>query len=308
MRGRKMTAAAKPAAWLAVLGVAFAAVATGDEVYREAVQKWRQDREERLRAESGWLTLAGLFWLEDGTSTIGTDPASDVVLPEGAGASRAGVIVFEGGQATLRLDPGVGARASGQTLDGPRVMRSDESERPDVVELGPVSFYVIKRGDRYAVRVKDKNSRARREFAGLRWYEVNEGYRVEARWVSYPQPRPLQVPNVLGEIATMPSPGYAEFELGGRTVRLDGVLEDPTSLELFFILRDETSGKQTYGAGRFLYSDLPKQGLVVLDFNKAYNPPCAFTAYATCPLPPKQNWLPVPVEAGEMAYTGPGGH
>jgi len=196
----------------------------------------------------------------------------------------------------------------GESLDGPRVLRSDQSSRPDVVELGPVSFYVIKRGDRYGVRVKDRNSRARREFAGLRWYEVKEGYRVEAKWVSYPHPRPIQVPNVLGEVAAMPSPGYAEFELDGQRVRLDGVLEDPTSLDLFFILRDETSGKETYGAGRFLYSELPKQGRVVLDFNKAYNPPCAFTAYATCPLPPKQNWLPVKVEAGEMAYRGPGGH
>ena len=127
-------------------------------------------------------------------------------------------------------------------------------------------------------------------------------YRVEGRWVSYPEPKPVKVPNVLGQTESMPSPGYAEFTLGGKAVRVDGVLEDPHAEQLFFILRDQTSGKETYGAGRFLYADLPKAGKVVLDFNKAYNPPCAFTPYATCPLPPPQNWMPVRVEAGEMAY------
>jgi len=299
----------KRAALVALLGLGIGAGAPADEAYREAVQKWRQAREERLKADTGWLTLAGLFWLKDGPNTVGADPSSDVVLPGDSGASRAGVIVFDGSQAAFSVAAGVRAKMGGRTLERPRViLRSDASSRPDVVELGPVSFYVIQRGDRYGVRVKDKNAAARRDFVGLSWYDVKESYRVEARWVSYPQPRPLQVPNILGETAAMPSPGYAEFEIGGKTVRLDGVLEDPTSEELFFIMRDQTSGKETYGAGRFLYSDLPKQGRVVLDFNKAYNPPCAFTPYATCPLPPKQNWLPVAVEAGEKAYAGHGGH
>ena len=181
-------------------------------------------------------------------------------------------------------------------------MRPDTSGSPDVLEMGTLTMNVIKRGDRFGIRLKDKNSPVRKGFTGLRWFDIQEDYRVEARWVSYPQPKPVKVPNVLGQTESMPSPGYAEFTLGGKPVRVDGVLEDPHAEQLFFILRDQTSGKETYGAGRFLYADLPKAGKVVLDFNKAYNPPCAFTPYATCPLPPPQNWMPVRVEAGEMAY------
>jgi hypothetical protein len=186
-------------------------------------------------------------------------------------------------------------------------MRPDVAGAPDVLEMGTLSMNVIKRGDKYGIRLKDKNSAVRRGFLGLKWFDVKEDYRVEARFVSYPQPKPVKVPNVLGQSESMPSPGYAEFTLNGKAVKLDGVMEDPQAEQLFFILRDQTSGKETYGAGRFLYADLPKGGKVVLDFNKAYNPPCAFTPFATCPLPPPQNWMPVRVEAGEMAY-GKAGH
>jgi hypothetical protein len=181
-------------------------------------------------------------------------------------------------------------------------LRPDSTGSPDVLEMGALSLTVIERGGRLGIRLKDRNSPVRKAFTGLRWFEIDEDYRVEARWVSHPQPKPVKVPNVLGQTEAMPSPGYAEFTLGGKSVRLDGVLEDPHAEQLFFILRDRTSGKETYGAGRFLYADLPQGGKVVLDFNKAYNPPCAFTPYATCPLPPPQNWMPVRVEAGELAY------
>jgi uncharacterized protein (DUF1684 family) len=167
--------------------------------------------------------------------------------------------------------------------------------------MGTLSLNVIKRGDRHGIRLKDRNSAARRDFTGLKWFDVQEEYRVEARWVSHPQPKPVRVPNVLGQTESMPSPGYAEFTLGGKAVRLDGVLEDPHAEQLFFILRDQTSGKETYGAGRFLYADQKADGTAVLDFNKAYNPPCAFNPYATCPLPPAENTLAVPVRAGEKA-------
>jgi uncharacterized protein (DUF1684 family) len=295
---------------LAGLGLAamLAGPVPGDEAYRESILKWRQAREERLKADGGWLSLAGLFWLKPGENRFGTDPAGEIVLPPGSAPAHAGIFIFDGSKTVLRLASGVTGRVAGQIVTGPRLMQSDAQEHPDVLDMGSLSLYVISRGDRYGIRVKDKNSPVRRGFTGLRWFDVREDYRIEAKWVSYPQPRPLRVPTVLGEATTMPSPGYAEFTLGGQKVRLDGVLEDPSSLELFFILRDLTSGKETYGAGRFLYADLPKQGRIVLDFNKAYNPPCAFTPYATCPLPPKQNWLPVRVEAGEMAYTGPGHH
>jgi len=271
-----------------------------DEAYRAEVQAWRQERETRLKADGGWLTLAGLFWLEEGPNRFGTDPAGDIVLPEGSAPAKTGVFELKGEQVTVALQPGASGRIGGQPVSGAAAMRPDTSGSPDVLEMGTLTMNVIKRGDRYGIRLKDRNSAVRRGFTGLKWFDIRQEYRVEARWVSHPQP--VKVPNVLGRTESMPSPGYAEFTLSGKPVRLDGVLEDPDAEQLFFILRDQTSGKETYGAGRFLYADMPKAGKVVLDFNKAYSPPCAFTPYATCPLPPPQNWMPVRVEAGELAY------
>jgi uncharacterized protein (DUF1684 family) len=279
------------------------AAALADEAYRAEIRKWREDRESRLKADGGWLTLAGLFWLKDGTNRFGTDPTSDIALPQGSAPARAGVFEFAAGRTTARLEPAVQARIGKQRVTGPVVLTPDTSGSPDVLEMGPLSMLVIKRGERYGIRLKDRNSPIRKGFAGLSWFDIREEYRVEARWVSYPEPRPLKVPDVLGQTEPMPNPGYAEFTLNGRPIRLDGVLEEPQAEALFFILRDQTSGKETYGAGRFLYADLPKAGKIILDFNKAYNPPCAFTPYATCPLPPPQNWMPVRVEAGEKAYS-----
>jgi len=287
---------------LALLAAGLASSAAGDEAYRAEVQKWRADREARLKADGGWLTLVGLFWLKEGPSPFGTDPAGDIVLPEGSAPAKAGVFELKSDQVTVTLLPGAIGRIAGKRLSGATTLRPDASGSPDVLEMGTLSMNVIKRGERYGIRLKDKNAAARKGFTGLKWFEVKEDYRVEARWVSYPQPKPVKVPNILGQTEAMPSPGYAEFTLNGKPVRVDGVLESPDAEELFFILRDQTSGKETYGAGRFLYAGLPKGGKVVLDFNKAYNPPCAFTPYATCPLPPPQNWMPVRVEAGEMSY------
>ena len=287
---------------VAAAAAGLASPATADEAYRAEVRKWREEREARLKADGGWLTLAGLFWLKEGKNPFGTDPAGDIVLPEGSAPVKAGVFELKGEQVTVALQPGAHGRIAGKAVSGAVAMRPDTSGSPDVLEMGTLTMNVIKRGDRYGIRLKDKNSPVRKGFTGLKWFDIQEAYRVEARWVSYPQPKPVKVPNVLGQTESMPSPGYAEFTLNGKPVRLDGVLEDPHAEQLFFILRDQTSGKETYGAGRFLYSDLPKAGKVVLDFNEAYNPPCAFTPYATCPLPPPQNWMPVRVEAGEMAY------
>ena len=281
----------------AVLGLAGDGGA--DEAYRATVKKWRDERQARLKADGGWLSVAGLAWLKPGENRFGTDKTAAVVLPAGSAPPLAGVFELKGTETTVRLAEGTQARMAGLPLAGPAVLRPDSG---DVVELGSVSLQVIERGGRVGIRLKDKNAAARREFTGCRWYEVKEGYRIEAKWVAHPEPRPLKVPNILGQTESMPSPGYAEFKVAGTTVRLDGVLETPQSTQLWFILRDQTSGKETYPAGRFLYADLPKAGRVVLDFNKAYNPPCAFTAYATCPLPPPQNWMPVRIEAGELNY------
>ncbi len=161
-------------------------------------------------------------------------------------------------------------------------------------------MFVIRRGPRTAIRLRDIHSKMREEFTALHWYPVKEQYRVLAKFVSYHQPQRIAIPNILGQTESQPSPGYAVFQLMGHSYRLDPILEGD---QLFFIFKDQTSPNTTYGAGRFLYADPPKEGRVVLDFNKAVNPPCAFTPYATCPLPPKQNRLAVRIEAGEMKYS-----
>src|SRR5512143_384524 len=265
-------------AFVAAVLAALAAVATADEAYRAGILKWREQREARLRADDGWLTVAGLFWLHAGDNRFGSDPASEIALPQGSAAARAGTVDLEGRQITLRLEPGVAGRVAGRPVSGPVAMKPDSAGQPDVLELGRLSLFVIERDGRFAVRLRDRQSQARREFTGLRWFDVSEAYRVEARFVRYPRPKPVTVPNVLGSMETLPSPGYAEFAIQKQTVRLDGVLEELDAKQLFFIFRDATSGKETYHSGRFLYSDLPRDGTLTLDFNKAYNPPCAFTA------------------------------
>jgi uncharacterized protein (DUF1684 family) len=233
---------------------------------------------------------------------FGTGPGVDLVLPEGSTAAEAGRFERTGGKVRVSLAEGVEATI-GDVRVREQEMKADVTGAPDVLRLGRLSMHVIARGDRIGIRLKDPMSPRRQAFTGLQWFDVADDYRITARFVPYDKPRMIRVPNVLGDSASMPSPGYASFSLGGQKVRLEGVLEAPDATELFFIIRDQTSGKETYPGGRFFYSALPKDGRIVLDLNKAYSPPCAFTEYATCPLPPRQNWLPVPVRAGEK-YDG----
>jgi uncharacterized protein (DUF1684 family) len=272
-----------------------------DEAYRAGVRKWRAEREARLKADGGWLSVAGLFWLKEGRQTFGSAASNDIVLPASA-PPEAGVFERAGARVEVSLAPGVGASLGGRPVEGgPYAMQPDVSGHPDVLSMGPLTMSVIQRGDRYGIRLRDRDNPARKAFAGLSWFDVDESWRVEARFVPYPEPKAVRVPNVLGQMNEMPSPGAVEFTRDGTTIRLDGVLEEKDADELFFIFRDGTSGKETYGSGRFLYAPLPRAGRIVLDFNKAYSPPCAFTPYATCPLPPRQNVIPIRVEAGEKA-------
>jgi uncharacterized protein (DUF1684 family) len=242
--------------------------------YQAGIVKWREQKETELKVDGGWLTVTGLFWLKEGANRV-----------EGA----PGVFESHDGKVRFRDDSGA------ITEMGPNAS----------ITAGPLTFSVIERSGRYGVRLKDKNSKLRAEFRGQQWFPVRESYRVQARFVSYEQPKSMAVPNILGSTYQMPSPGYAVFTLEGRELRLEPVVEDK---KLFFIFRDLTAGKETYGSGRFLYAELPHDGRVELDFNKAENPPCAFTPYATCPLPPKQNVLPVRIEAGELAPAKSAGH
>jgi uncharacterized protein (DUF1684 family) len=272
-----------------------AGVASSD--YAREIEAWRAKREAGLRAPDGWLSVVGLHWLREGRSTVGSEGNSDIRLPLPA-PPRVGTLELVDGKPIMRVAPGVTVK-SGDNAVTEVLLHSDKDGKADVLTVGPVSMYVIERGGRLALRVKDAESPRRRAFRGLGWYPVREDYRIRARFVPYEPPKQVPIANVVGTVEPMPSPGYVSFTLEGKPVTLDPVLESPDAKELFFIFRDTTAGKDTYPAGRFLYADLPKDGEVVLDFNKAYSPPCAFTSFATCPLPPRQNRLAVRIEAGE---------
>jgi uncharacterized protein (DUF1684 family) len=283
-----------------VLGSAlacWAVILAGDTSYRATIEQWRAQQEAELKADGGWLTVSGLFWLKEGINRAGSNQASDIALPRGP--AELGTFEFHGGKTAFRAAPGVGVRLNGQPAGAVMPLKSDAEDKPDRIQFDAFTMFVIHRGDRYGIRLKDTESVSRKEFTGLHWFPVKHSYRVIAKFVPYQPPKMITIPNILGETEQDASPGYALFRLDGQSLRLDPVVEDD---QLFFIFHDLTSGKETYPAGRFLYTDLPKNGEVVLDFNRAQNPPCAFTAYATCPLPPKQNRLPVRVEAGELNY------
>ncbi len=267
--------------------------------YQTEIERWRWRMEESLRVDRGWLTLAGLFWLNDGTNRFGAGPDNEIVLPGASAPAYAGSFAFHAGTATLHAEASAGAAVNGQPTTTAR-LHSDVDTTPDLVMIGDLTMLVIRRGARHAIRLWDRRSPARAAFTGRRWYPVNETYRITARFVAHDPPRSLVVPNILGETEQQLSPGYAVFMIDGRQHSLDAVTEGD---ELFFIFRDQTAGDTSYPSGRFLKAALPHNDQITLDFNCAYSPPCAFTAFATCPLPPPRNHLPLRIEAGEL-YKG----
>ena len=269
--------------------------AAPDAAYQAEIEQWRRAREASLQGDEGWLTVAGLFWLKHGDNTVGTDPASDIVLPEGSAPAKVGEFDFHDGMTSFQAAAGVSVFIDSQTATS-GVLKPDSSGSPDVLRMNDLSMFVIERGGRYAIRLKDKHSEMRRAFKGLTYYPVKEEYRVKGTFVPYNPPKTIPIPNILGQVEQTPSLGYVLFTLNGREFRLDPITEGDS---LFFIFKDLTSGKETYPPGRFLNTEMPKNGEVILDFNKAYNPPCAFSEFTTCPLPPKQNILKTRIAAGE---------
>jgi uncharacterized protein len=269
--------------------------------YAHQIEAWRSGRVERLKAPGGWLSLIGLHWLKDGRNTVGSAKDNDVVLAKGP--AHLGVVALKDGKATIELDPKAGATIDGQSRKS-ALLLDDSNEKPTTVAFGTVSFYLVDRNGRKGLRVKDTQADARTHFLGIDNFPVDPSWRIEAKWVPFNPPHTLETPNVLGQTDSFPVPGKAVFERGGKTYELLPVIEVPGDKELFLIFADRTSGKETYGAARFLYAEMPKDGTIVLDFNKAYNPPCAFTPYATCPLAPPENRLDLSVTAGEKKYRG----
>jgi uncharacterized protein (DUF1684 family) len=274
--------------------------------WRRDLLTWRDLQAKKLQAPDGWLSLAGLEWLNEGDNMFGSASDNRIRIQADV-AAHLGVLRLSKNAVSL-VSPSVGF-PQGLLLDGhpPRAQVLASEETPNILTDGTLSMVVIHRGDGYALRLKDSHSSARLHFRGLKWYAPNEKYRVSARWIPYAPAKIVKIPTILGTTIEMPVPGVAEFLLAGQTLRLEPVLESPKGTELFFILRDTTSRTMTYGAARFLYTTFPDQGLnkpgkLWLDFNRLENPPCAYTAYATCPLPPPQNRLTIALPAGEQRY------
>jgi hypothetical protein len=275
--------------------------------YRAEIERWKAKRTERLRRPDGWLTLTGLFWLQEGRNPFGSNPKDPVVLSSKGAPTEAGTLVLERGRVRLEPAAGVDLTADEKPVAGPLDLRSDEQEEPTVVRIGTNLFFIVKRGEKLGVRMKDSEAAPRKNFRGLEYFEIDPSWRVEAKFDPYNPPREVEIPTVLGTVEKDQAPGILSFQLEGKSYRLQPVLERGSD-ELFIIFADETNGKETYGAGRFLYAPMPKDGRTVIDFNRAYNPPCVFTPYATCPLPPRENHLPVRIRAGEKAYAGHANH
>ena len=267
--------------------------------YADSIKKWRADHQAELLTDDGWFTVAGLFWLKDGVNTVGAGSGFDVELTDNFKQGKFGEIAFSNGKATLNVAPGVVAASGGKSVSTIE-LGSDDNSKPTKVTVGSQTFYLIKREERFGIRLKDTKNPPRVDFKGLKWFPIDAGLKVTADLEPYPEPKDVNVPNVLGGTLKYKSPGVLKFKLHGKEHTLMPVIEDD---HLFIIFRDLTSRTTTYGAGRFLYAAAAKDGKVTLDFNKAENPPCAFTAFATCPLPPPQNRLEVEIKAGEKRYS-----
>jgi uncharacterized protein (DUF1684 family) len=274
--------------------------ALSDVSYRAEIQKFREAREAALKTDTGWLTIAGLFFLTKPETSFGSDPANDIVLPAGAPA-HAGTFALHDGKVAVTAASGVGFVLNRQTVTNAS-LKSDAIGSPDRIGLQDLTLWVHQSGDRLAIRLRDKNNHLRKEFAGLSWYPVNEVYRVDGEFVPYDTPKTVQIPNILGDLDAMLSPGLATLSIDGQRLQMVAIIDPDHDKELWFIFRDLTTGAETDPAARFLYTPLPVNGKLTLDFNRAQNPPCAYNAFATCPLPPQENRLPVRVEAGEKNY------
>jgi uncharacterized protein len=270
------------------------------DAYRRELGQWRAEHQKKLAADDGWLTVVGLDWLKEGDNRVGSDPSSDVSLPPHSAPRQVAIISLHAGKAVLHPLPGVPL-----SLNGKAAAETTLREDDDILAINRLNFYLIRRGDRAGIRLKDNDAATRKHFQGLAWYPADPAWRIQAKYTAWDKPHSLVFHNTIGQEEKEPSPGYVTFQKDGREFRLEPMLDDG---ELFFVLRDETSGKTTYGASRFLYANPPanaaRNGMVWLDFNKAENPPCAFTAYATCPLPPPQNRLALAIKAGEKKYAG----
>jgi uncharacterized protein (DUF1684 family) len=266
--------------------------------YNQTIREWRKQRLENLKQPDGWLNLAGLYWLKEGKNTLGSDSSHDVVFPSKA-PENVGVLHLNDGDLRFNPHEGVKVLHDGTRLTGGKKLRSDATGEATVLSHGPLRWFVIKRGEQYGIRLRDLKSPLLEKLQEIPAFPVKREWKIKARFIPHEKPKTIEVPNVLGGTYEQKSPGRLQFTYEDKQYTLN-----PTGSKksLFVVFADETNGLQTYGGGRFLVVEAPGEDhITFLDFNKAYNPPCAFTPYATCPLPPRDNILPFRVLAGEKA-------
>ena len=274
---------------------------SGDEnkAFIQEELAWRVERDKEMRAPESWLNIAGLFWLKEGVNTFGTSEENSIKLPKDSAPLFAGHFILDEGTVTVNSEHGTELRINGHRTKTLKI-RGDDSGKPDVVDLNALRMWVIKRFDRYAIRLRDLNHKPFLDYQGLDFYPPSKKHKILGEFFSFEEPNKVEVGTVVGENTEMNSPGYVTFKIDGKVYRLDAFSGAPKTL--FFIFGDVTNGKETYEASRFLDAEILENGKVDLNFNRAYNPPCAYTPYATCPLPPPQNQLKIPIRAGEKKY------
>eukprot|EP01125_Pyxidicula_operculata_P021491 TRINITY_DN8305_c0_g1_i1.p1 TRINITY_DN8305_c0_g1~~TRINITY_DN8305_c0_g1_i1.p1 ORF type:complete len:275 (-),score=49.66 TRINITY_DN8305_c0_g1_i1:36-860(-) len=268
----------------------------------EDIKAWQVERNNSCKDPNGWLTLVGLHWLEEGSFSVGSGSSNGIVFDTKNCPEKIGDLTVAGGKVTFKAHEGVEVTHDGKSVTTIEMKSdNDSTDTPTNLVVGSVSFFVILRNGKLAIRVKDSNNPTRLEFTSNKFYPINLEYRLKGRWVPYSPPKSCSIVSVTGDAKDEPVPGKIEFDIGGETLALD-VTGNPAT-KLFVVFSDSTSGKETYGGGRFLYVDGPGDNTdVIIDFNKSYNPPCIFTPYATCPRPMPQNRLQVPIPVGELNY------
>jgi uncharacterized protein (DUF1684 family) len=268
-----------------------------EAAYVESITQWQEQRLERLKNKDGWLTLAGLYWLEQGENSFGSDPANDIVFPDQADAF-CGTLVLEDSMVTIRVAEGIDITSEGTPVRD-LVLQNDHSENTTRLQQGDLAWYIIKRGERFGIRLRDYKHPRLDELDHIPSYPIQTGYVVEAKLEAFDRPKTMTVATPLeGFTETYECPGVLKFQINGKDLELHPFT---SGNGYFLVIADETSGLDTYGAGRFMYATPDSLGRIILDFNKAYNPPCAFSPYATCPMPPRENFLPAAIEAGEKS-------
>jgi uncharacterized protein (DUF1684 family) len=281
-----------------------ASAPAADPVFLADNAIWRQERKENLLQADGWTSLVGLHWLELKAHYLGSSPASGIRLA--VGPAKLGMVKQEDGRVFFTPESGLALTLNDEPLKGRVEFISDHGEVPGVIgfDEGKGKLSLIKRGDRFGLRVKHADAPSRVHFTGLDYWPPDAGWKIQGKFVPHPPGKTMPIVDIIGTTSDAPNPGAVEFQRDGKTYRIEAMGEPGE--ELFLVLADRTSGHGSYPAGRFLYAPWPDaKGNVVLDFNRAYSPPCAFTAFATCPLPPPENRLDLAITAGEKTYVHP---